>query len=38
MKMWTLKNEVLDFSYLHFDLDEKGVCIGIWGYLVGIDF
>lgn len=38
MKIWTLKMSSIDFSYLHFDLDKKGVVIGILGYLVGIDF
>jgi len=38
MKIWTLKTVSIDFSYIHFDLDKKGICVGILGYLIGIDF
>jgi len=38
MKFWKYIMDDMDFSYLYFDLDKKGICIGIYGYLIGIDF
>lgn len=38
MKIWNLKMLPEDFSYLHFYFDKKELCIGVWGYLIGVEF
>jgi hypothetical protein len=38
MDFWKWEDTYSDYSYIYFDINKRYISIGIFGYLIGVDF